>query len=146
MSTGPFSRPRADKDRGTICCPPAEIFYTAGRANGRVAFLQSLKHHIHRRLKFQVILAGLAGIYHFSSNVEVHFFLRRFLPDIADQAAEQPFRFHPKIFRAFFRPRPWCCRSRCLPAFNTSFSECRYQETGCISCSEKLMVFSTFTR
>ena len=68
-----------------------------------VAFLQSLKHHIHRRLKFRVVLAGLAGIYHFKQRREVHFFLRRFLPDIADQGrVEQPFRFHPKIFRAFF--------------------------------------------
>ena len=68
-----------------------------------IAFLQSLKHQIHRRLKFRVVLAGFAGIYHFKQRREVHFFLRRFLPDIADQGrVEQPFRFHPKIFRTFF--------------------------------------------
>ena len=68
-----------------------------------IAFLQSLKHQIHRRLKFRVVLTGFAGIYHFKQRREVHFFLRRFLPDIADQGrVEQPFRFHPKIFCAFF--------------------------------------------
>jgi len=68
----------------------------------RVFFFQPFKHEVNRALKFRVVLAGFAGIYHFKQRREVLFFLRGFVVDIADKGAvKKPFRFHPKILAGF---------------------------------------------
>ena len=69
----------------------------------RVFFFQPFKHLVYRGLKFWVVLAGFAGIYHFKQRREIHFIVRRFVPDIANEGRiQKPFRFYPKIFRALF--------------------------------------------
>ena len=69
----------------------------------RVFFFQPFKHLVYRGLKFRVVLAGFAGVYHFKKRGEIHFIVRRFVPDIANEGRiQQAFRFYPKIFRALF--------------------------------------------
>ena len=64
----------------------------------RFLLFQFLKKLIHRILKFFVILTGFAGIDELQQRGEVLFFLRGFIPDVADQCAvEQPFRLDPEI-------------------------------------------------
>ena len=68
----------------------------------RVFFFQPFKHEVNRALKFRVVLAGFAGVYHFKQRGKVLFFLRGFVVDIADKGAvEKPFRLHPKILAGF---------------------------------------------
>ena len=59
----------------------------------RFLLFQFLKKFIHRILKFFVILTGFADVDELQQRGEVLFFLRGFIPDVADQCAvEQPFR------------------------------------------------------
>ena len=68
----------------------------------RVFFFQPFKHEVNRALKFRVVLAGFAGVYHFKQRREILFFLRGFIVDIADKGAvKKPFRLHPKILPGF---------------------------------------------
>ena len=69
----------------------------------RVFFFQPFKHLVYRGLKFRVVLAGFTGIYHFKQRSEIHFIVRRFVPDIANEGRiQQAFRFDPKILGALF--------------------------------------------
>ena len=68
-----------------------------------VFFFQPFKHLVYRGLKFRVILAGFAGVYHFKKRGEIHFLVRRFVPDIANEGRiQKAFRFDPKILGALF--------------------------------------------
>ena len=51
----------------------------------RLLFFQTGKHQVNGALVFLVVLPGLACIYHFQQSDEVLFFLRRLIPDVADQ-------------------------------------------------------------
>ena len=56
-------------------------------------FFQPFKHEVNRALKFRVVLADFAGVYHFKQCREVFFFLRGFIVDIANKGAvKEPFR------------------------------------------------------
>ena len=64
----------------------------------RLFLFQFLKQIIYGILKFFVILTGFAGVDELQQRGEVLFFVRGFIPDVADQCAvEQPFRLDPEI-------------------------------------------------
>ena len=64
----------------------------------RFLLFQFLKKLIHRILKFFVILTGFACVDELQQRGEVLFFLRGFIPDVADQCAvEQAFGLDPEI-------------------------------------------------
>ena len=56
----------------------------------RVFLFQPFKHEVYRALKLRVVLAGFTGIYHFKQRREVLFFLRGFVPNVADKGADPP--------------------------------------------------------
>ena len=59
----------------------------------RVFFFQTFKHEVNRVLEVLVVLAGFRRIYHFKQRREVLFFLRGFVPNVADKGAvKEPFR------------------------------------------------------
>ena len=69
----------------------------------RVFFLQMLKEDIHRALDFLVVLPGFAGIDKVQEGDEIPFFLRGFVPDVADQGTViQALRLDPEIFGTLF--------------------------------------------
>ena len=64
----------------------------------RLLLFQFLKKLIHRIPKFFVILTGFAGVDELQQRGKVLFFLRGFIPDIANQCAvEQAFSLDPEI-------------------------------------------------
>ncbi|VFH31909.1 Uncharacterised protein [Clostridioides difficile] len=87
----------------------------------RVFFLQPFKHEVNGGLKFRVVLAGFTGIYHFKQRREVFFFLRGFVPNVADKGAvKEPFRFYPKILPGFF-PVPFGVGNQGIYQFQNIF-------------------------
>ena len=87
----------------------------------RVFFLQPFKHKVNGGLKFRVVLAGFTGIYHFKQRRKILFFLRGFVPNVADKGAvKEPFRFYPKIFPCFF-PVPFGVGNQSIYQFQNVF-------------------------
>ncbi len=87
----------------------------------RVFFLQPFKHEVNGGLKFRVVLAGFTGIYHFKQRREVLFFLRGFVPNVADKGTvKEPFRFYPKILPGFF-PVPFGVGNQGIYQFQNVF-------------------------
>ena len=69
----------------------------------RLLFLQLLKQDIHRALIGLVILPGFTGVDQVQESNEVAFFLRRLVPDVADQGRiVQPLGLDPEILGRFF--------------------------------------------
>lgn len=88
----------------------------------RVFFLQPFKHKVNGGLKFRVVLAGFACVYHFKQGRKVLFILRGFVMDIADKGAvKKPFGLYPKILAAF-SPSPLVFAIMVFTSFKMSFS------------------------
>ena len=87
----------------------------------RVFFFQTFKHEVNRVLEVLVVLAGFRRIYHFKQRREVLFFLRGFVPNVADKGAvKEPFRFYPKILPGFF-PVPFGVGNQGIYQFQNVF-------------------------
>ena len=128
---------------GLACRQQVNLRWYRRTANSSGLF-QPFKHLALLGLKFRR-LAGFAGIYHPKQRREIHFIVRRFVPDIKPTRAGLQSRsdFIRKSSAPFFAS-PWCYRSACLPASKMSFSE--WIEERAKFTLWKSTVFSTFTR